>query len=97
MFNLQSVLSVYLKLQLLLQYMKDDPRNAVKRLAIQDLKLLAKMPPICGTEKTLRWGLVPHIPANSLLHNPTASGDLSFMGYYEDNPCFHNTVLIYFP
>ncbi|CAB1340469.1 unnamed protein product [Coregonus sp. 'balchen'] len=32
-------------LQLLLQYLKDDPRKAVKRLAIQDLKLLAKKAP----------------------------------------------------
>uniref|UniRef100_A0A8C8F302 Integrator complex subunit 7 n=1 Tax=Oncorhynchus tshawytscha TaxID=74940 RepID=A0A8C8F302_ONCTS len=32
-------------LQLLLQYLKEDPRKAVKRLAIQDLKLLAKKAP----------------------------------------------------
>lgn len=36
---------VLLQVQLLLQYLKNDPRKAVKRLAIQDLKLLAnKMP-----------------------------------------------------
>ncbi len=33
------------QLQLLLQYLKDDPRKAVKRLAISDLKLLAKKAP----------------------------------------------------
>lgn len=33
------------QLQLLLQYLKDDPRKAVKRLAINDLKLLAKKAP----------------------------------------------------
>lgn len=34
-----------MQLQLLLQYLKDDPRKAVKRLAINDLKLLAKKAP----------------------------------------------------
>ncbi|XP_004853594.1 integrator complex subunit 7 isoform X2 [Heterocephalus glaber] len=33
------------QIQLLLQYLKDDPRKAVKRLAIQDLKLLASKTP----------------------------------------------------
>lgn len=36
---------LFLQLQLLLQYLKDDPRKAVKRLAINDLKLLAKKAP----------------------------------------------------
>uniref|UniRef100_G3UJU2 Integrator complex subunit 7 n=1 Tax=Loxodonta africana TaxID=9785 RepID=G3UJU2_LOXAF len=33
------------QIQLLLQYLKNDPRRAVKRLAIQDLKLLANKTP----------------------------------------------------
>lgn len=33
------------QLLLLLQYLKEDPRKAVKRLAINDLKLLAKKAP----------------------------------------------------
>ncbi|XP_062969751.1 integrator complex subunit 7 isoform X1 [Cynocephalus volans] len=33
------------QIQLLLQYLKNDPRKAVKRLATQDLKLLAKKTP----------------------------------------------------
>uniref|UniRef100_A0A5F5PIQ0 Integrator complex subunit 7 n=1 Tax=Equus caballus TaxID=9796 RepID=A0A5F5PIQ0_HORSE len=33
------------QIQLLLQYLKNDPRKAVKRLAIQDLKLLANKTP----------------------------------------------------
>ncbi|XP_014972780.3 integrator complex subunit 7 isoform X2 [Macaca mulatta] len=33
------------QIQLLLQYLKNDPRKAVKRLAIQDLKLLASKTP----------------------------------------------------
>ena len=37
--------SIFIQLQLLLQYLKDDPRKAVKRLAINDLKLLAKKAP----------------------------------------------------
>lgn len=37
--------SLSVQLQLLLQYLKDDPRKAVKRLAINDLKLLAKKAP----------------------------------------------------
>lgn len=36
---------ICLQLQLLLQYLKDDPRKAVKRLAVNDLKLLAKKAP----------------------------------------------------
>ncbi|XP_056150806.1 integrator complex subunit 7 [Lampris incognitus] len=40
-----SLIDIPKQLQLLLQYLKDDPRKAVKRLAIQDLKFLAKKAP----------------------------------------------------
>uniref|UniRef100_A0A8C6TRW9 Integrator complex subunit 7 n=1 Tax=Neogobius melanostomus TaxID=47308 RepID=A0A8C6TRW9_9GOBI len=40
-----SLIHIPKQLQLLLQYLKDDPRKAVKRLAINDLKLLAKKAP----------------------------------------------------
>uniref|UniRef100_A0A8C4EZS5 Integrator complex subunit 7 n=1 Tax=Dicentrarchus labrax TaxID=13489 RepID=A0A8C4EZS5_DICLA len=40
-----SLIDIPKQLQLLLQYLKDDPRKAVKRLAISDLKLLAKKAP----------------------------------------------------
>uniref|UniRef100_A0A8C8F1N8 Integrator complex subunit 7 n=1 Tax=Oncorhynchus tshawytscha TaxID=74940 RepID=A0A8C8F1N8_ONCTS len=40
-----SLIDIPKQLQLLLQYLKEDPRKAVKRLAIQDLKLLAKKAP----------------------------------------------------
>uniref|UniRef100_A0A671VLN8 Integrator complex subunit 7 n=1 Tax=Sparus aurata TaxID=8175 RepID=A0A671VLN8_SPAAU len=40
-----SLVDIPKQLQLLLQYLKDDPRKAVKRLAINDLKLLAKKAP----------------------------------------------------
>ncbi|CAL1585592.1 unnamed protein product [Knipowitschia caucasica] len=39
------------QLQLLLQYLKGDPRKAVKRLAINDLKLLAKKAPHLWTRE----------------------------------------------
>uniref|UniRef100_A0AAX7SZJ8 Integrator complex subunit 7 n=1 Tax=Astatotilapia calliptera TaxID=8154 RepID=A0AAX7SZJ8_ASTCA len=40
-----SLIDIPKQLQLLLQYLKDDPRKAVKRLAVNDLKLLAKKAP----------------------------------------------------
>uniref|UniRef100_A0A8C9WT92 Integrator complex subunit 7 n=1 Tax=Sander lucioperca TaxID=283035 RepID=A0A8C9WT92_SANLU len=40
-----SLIDIPKQLQLLLQYLKDDPRKAVKRLATNDLKLLAKKAP----------------------------------------------------
>ncbi|XP_072310167.1 integrator complex subunit 7 [Eucyclogobius newberryi] len=40
-----SLIDIPKQLLLLLQYLKDDPRKAVKRLAINDLKLLAKKAP----------------------------------------------------
>ncbi|KAI3364196.1 hypothetical protein L3Q82_011015 [Scortum barcoo] len=40
-----SLIDIPKQLQLLLQYLKDDPRKAVKRLAINDLKFLAKKAP----------------------------------------------------
>ncbi|XP_063299923.1 integrator complex subunit 7 isoform X2 [Pelobates fuscus] len=40
-----SLVDIPKQIQLLLQYLKNDPRRAVKRLAIQDLKLLANKTP----------------------------------------------------
>uniref|UniRef100_A0AAQ4P8Z8 Integrator complex subunit 7 n=1 Tax=Gasterosteus aculeatus aculeatus TaxID=481459 RepID=A0AAQ4P8Z8_GASAC len=40
-----SLIDIPKQLQLLLQYLRDDPRKAVKRLATNDLKLLAKKAP----------------------------------------------------
>ncbi|KAM6459645.1 integrator complex subunit 7 [Liasis olivaceus] len=40
-----SLVDIPKQIELLLQYMKNDPREAVKRLAIQDLKLLANKTP----------------------------------------------------
>uniref|UniRef100_A0A674N1J2 Integrator complex subunit 7 n=1 Tax=Takifugu rubripes TaxID=31033 RepID=A0A674N1J2_TAKRU len=46
-----SLIDIPKQLQLLLQYLKDDPRKAVKRLAINDLKLLAKKAPHLWTRE----------------------------------------------
>uniref|UniRef100_A0A3Q4A8U3 Integrator complex subunit 7 n=1 Tax=Mola mola TaxID=94237 RepID=A0A3Q4A8U3_MOLML len=46
-----SLIDIPKQLQLLLQYLKDDPRRAVKRLAINDLKLLAKKAPHLWTRE----------------------------------------------
>ncbi|XP_030637805.1 integrator complex subunit 7 [Chanos chanos] len=46
-----SLIHIPQQIQLLLQYLKDDPRKAVKRLAIQDLRLLAKRAPHMWTRK----------------------------------------------
>ncbi|XP_015441745.1 integrator complex subunit 7 isoform X2 [Pteropus alecto] len=42
------------QIQLLLQYLKTDPRKAVKRLAIQDLKLLANKTPHTWTRENIQ-------------------------------------------
>uniref|UniRef100_A0A7N6AHA4 Integrator complex subunit 7 n=1 Tax=Anabas testudineus TaxID=64144 RepID=A0A7N6AHA4_ANATE len=48
-----SLIDIPKQLQLLLQYLKDDPRKAVKRLSINDLKLLAiKAPHLWIRENT---------------------------------------------
>ncbi|CAJ1076974.1 integrator complex subunit 7 [Xyrichtys novacula] len=46
-----SLIDIPKQLQLLLQYLKDVPRKAVKRLAISDLKLLAKKAPHLWTRE----------------------------------------------
>ncbi|TRY57952.1 hypothetical protein DNTS_009833 [Danionella cerebrum] len=56
---LQELVSSYpstamLIIRLLLQYLKEDPRKAVKRLAIQDLKLLAKKAPHLWTRSNIQ-------------------------------------------
>ncbi|MBN3319465.1 INT7 protein, partial [Atractosteus spatula] len=40
-----SLIDIPKQIQLLLQYLKEDPRKAVKRLSVQDLKFLAKKAP----------------------------------------------------
>ncbi|ELV12942.1 Integrator complex subunit 7 [Tupaia chinensis] len=45
------------QIQLLLQYLKNDPRKAVKRLAIQDLKLLANKTPHTWSKDNIQIAL----------------------------------------
>uniref|UniRef100_A0A8C2IQJ4 Integrator complex subunit 7 n=1 Tax=Cyprinus carpio TaxID=7962 RepID=A0A8C2IQJ4_CYPCA len=49
-----SLVDIPEQIRLLLQYLKEDPRKAVKRLAIQDLKLLAKKAPHLWTKKNIQ-------------------------------------------
>ncbi|OBS69090.1 hypothetical protein A6R68_02372 [Neotoma lepida] len=42
------------QIQLLLQYLKNDPRKAVKRLAVQDLKLLANKTPHTWSKENIQ-------------------------------------------
>nr|XP_035121795.2 integrator complex subunit 7-like [Callithrix jacchus] len=46
------------QIQLLLQYLKNDPRKAVKRLAIQDLKLLANKTPHTWSKENIQWRMI---------------------------------------
>ncbi|XP_028858154.1 integrator complex subunit 7 isoform X1 [Denticeps clupeoides] len=45
-----SLIDIPKQIQLLLQYLREDPRKAVKRLAVQDLKLLAVKAPHLWTQ-----------------------------------------------
>ncbi|XP_059355051.1 integrator complex subunit 7 [Carassius carassius] len=49
-----SLVDIPEQIHLLIQYLKEDPRKAVKRLAIQDLKLLAKKAPHLWTRKNIQ-------------------------------------------
>uniref|UniRef100_A0A8C5HQY6 Integrator complex subunit 7 n=1 Tax=Gouania willdenowi TaxID=441366 RepID=A0A8C5HQY6_GOUWI len=63
-----SLIDIPKQLQLLLQYLKDDPRKAVKRLGIHDLKLLAKKAPHMWTRENTQTlcECALNIPYNSL-------------------------------
>ncbi|XP_015283108.1 PREDICTED: integrator complex subunit 7 [Gekko japonicus] len=49
-----SLVDIPKQIQLLLQYLKNDPREAVKRLAIQDLKLLANKTPHTWSKENIQ-------------------------------------------
>ncbi|KAG5846319.1 hypothetical protein ANANG_G00113680 [Anguilla anguilla] len=63
-----SLIHIPQQIQLLLRYLKEDPRRAVKRLSIQDLKLLAKKAPhLWSRENTqMLCECALSIPYNSL-------------------------------
>ncbi|XP_062857756.1 integrator complex subunit 7 [Trichomycterus rosablanca] len=52
--SISALMHIPKQIDLLLQYLKDDARKAVKRLAIQDLKLLAKKAPHMWTRKNIQ-------------------------------------------
>ncbi|XP_042189111.1 integrator complex subunit 7 [Callorhinchus milii] len=49
-----SLIDIPKQIQLLLQYLKEDPRKAVKRLALEDLKLLANKTPHMWTRENIQ-------------------------------------------
>ncbi|XP_021324028.1 integrator complex subunit 7 isoform X1 [Danio rerio] len=91
---------------LLLQYLKEDPRKAVKRLSIQDLKLLAKKAPHLWTRKNIQvlCECALHTPYNSLKLGmlsvlSTLSGTIAIKQYFSPNagdssPAPHHTDLV---
>uniref|UniRef100_A0A8C9T471 Integrator complex subunit 7 n=1 Tax=Scleropages formosus TaxID=113540 RepID=A0A8C9T471_SCLFO len=89
-----SLIDIPKQIQLLLHYLREDPRKAVKRLSIQDLKLLAKKAPHLWTKENTQ---VPHlttlcdcaltIPYNSLKLGmlsvlSTLSGTIAIKQYF---------------
>ncbi|KAM6128284.1 LOW QUALITY PROTEIN: integrator complex subunit 7 [Pterocles gutturalis] len=67
-----SLVDIPKQIQLLLQYLKNDPRKAVKRLAIQDLKLLANKTPHT-------WSRNIQALCESALHTPYDSLKLGML------------------
>uniref|UniRef100_A0A3Q2CCK8 Integrator complex subunit 7 n=1 Tax=Cyprinodon variegatus TaxID=28743 RepID=A0A3Q2CCK8_CYPVA len=88
-----SLIDIPKQLQLLLQYLRDDPRQAVKRLAINDLKLLARKAPHLwmreNTQTLCECALT--IPYNSLKLGmlavlSTLSGSIAIKQYFTGSP-----------
>ncbi|XP_015243468.1 PREDICTED: integrator complex subunit 7 [Cyprinodon variegatus] len=86
-----SLIDIPKQLQLLLQYLRDDPRQAVKRLAINDLKLLARKAPHLwmreNTQTLCECALT--IPYNSLKLGmlavlSTLSGSIAIKQYFSN-------------
>ncbi|KAF4798651.1 integrator complex subunit 7 isoform X3 [Turdus rufiventris] len=71
-----SLVDIPKQIQLLLQYLKNDPRKAVKRLAIQDLKLLANKTPHTWSRENIQvyMFLVMKLPKE--LYNSFQRSDL---------------------
>ncbi|KAI7800044.1 integrator complex subunit 7 [Triplophysa rosa] len=87
-----SLVDIPEQIHLLLQYLKEDPRRAVKRLAIQDLKLLAKKAPHLWTRKNIQvlCECALNTPYNSLKLGmlsvlSTLSGTIAIKQYFNPN------------
>ncbi|XP_069315395.1 integrator complex subunit 7 isoform X4 [Eulemur rufifrons] len=81
------------QIQLLLQYLKNDPRKAVKRLAIQDLKLLANKTPHTWSRENIQalCECALQIPHDSLKLGmlsvlSTLSGTIAIKHYFSIAP-----------
>ncbi|NXD68461.1 INT7 protein, partial [Eolophus roseicapillus] len=68
-----SLVDIPKQIQLLLQYLQNDPRKAVKRLAIQDLKLLANKTPHTWSRENIQ------ALCESALHTPYDSLKLGML------------------
>ncbi|KAL4630563.1 integrator complex subunit 7 [Arapaima gigas] len=84
-----SLIDIPKQIQLLLHYLKEDPRKAVKRLSINDLKLLAKKAPHLWTKENTQalCECALSIPYNSLKLGmlsvlSTLSGTIAIKQYF---------------
>ncbi|XP_029449109.1 integrator complex subunit 7 isoform X1 [Rhinatrema bivittatum] len=88
-----SLVDIPKQIQLLLQYLKNDPRKAVKRLAIQDLKLLATKTPHTWNRENIQalCECALHTPYDSLKLGvlsvlSTLSGTIAIKHYFSMTP-----------
>ncbi|XP_065487189.1 integrator complex subunit 7 isoform X2 [Caloenas nicobarica] len=88
-----SLVDIPKQIQLLLQYLKSDPRKAVKRLAIQDLKLLANKTPHTWSRENIQalCESALHTPYDSLKLGmlsvlSTLSGTIAIKQYFSSAP-----------
>ncbi|NWX85790.1 INT7 protein, partial [Nothoprocta pentlandii] len=88
-----SLVDIPKQVQLLLQYLKNDPRKAVKRLAIQDLKLLANKTPHTWSRENIQalCESALHTPYDSLKLGmlsvlSTLSGTIAIKQYFSSVP-----------
>ncbi|XP_051470020.1 integrator complex subunit 7 isoform X1 [Apus apus] len=88
-----SLVDIPKQIQLLLQYLKNDPRKAVKRLAIQDLKLLANKTPHTWSRENIQalCESALHTPYDSLKLGmlsvlSTLSGTIAIKQYFSSTP-----------
>ncbi|XP_062429562.1 integrator complex subunit 7 isoform X2 [Rhea pennata] len=88
-----SLVDIPKQVQLLLQYLKNDPRKAVKRLAIQDLKLLANKTPHTWSRENIQalCESALHTPYDSLKLGmlsvlSTLSGTIAIKQYFSSAP-----------
>ncbi|NXR98248.1 INT7 protein, partial [Oxylabes madagascariensis] len=88
-----SLVDIPKQIQLLLQYLKNDPRKAVKRLAIQDLKLLANKTPHTWSRENIQalCESALNTPYDSLKMGmlsvlSTLSGTIAIKQYFSNAP-----------